>query len=161
MTHDYKRNGTTTLFAALNVATGKVIGSCMRQHRHQEWIRFLKQIDSETPRELDLHLIVDNYATHKHPRVRQWLAKHPRFHVHFIPTSSSWLNLVERWFREITEKRLRRDSFRNLDELIEAITDFLDHNNDNPKPFVWTASADRILEKCRRARATLDNVYSE
>src|SRR5579871_4676803 len=115
MTHDYKRNGTTTLFAALNVATGKVIGSCMRQHRHQEWIRFLKQIDEETPSSLDLHLIVDNYATHKHPKVKRWLAKHPRFHVHFIPTSSSWLNLVERWFRDITEQRIRRDAFQNVD----------------------------------------------
>ena len=129
MTHDYKRNGTTTLFAAMNVADGKVIGSCMKQHRHQEWIRFLKQIDAETQPELDLHLIVDNYATHKHPKVKQWLAKHPRFHVHFIPTSSSWLNLVERWFREITEKRIRNDSFRSVDELIEAITEFIAHNS--------------------------------
>ncbi len=161
MTHDYKRNGTTTLFAAMNVADGKVIGSCMHQHRHQEWIRFLKQIDAETLPELDLHLIVDNYATHKHPKVKQWLAKHPRFHMHFIPTSSSWLNLVERWFREITEKRIRNDSFRSVDELIEAITEFMAHNNEHPRPFVWTASAERILEKCRRARATLDKTPSD
>lgn len=161
MTHDYKRNGTTTLFAALNVADGKVIGSCMGQHRHQEWIRFLKQIDTETPRDLDLHVILDNYATHKHPKVKAWLAKHPRFQMHFIPTSSSWLNLVERWFREISEKRIRRDSFNSVDELIETIMDFLDHNNDNPRPFVWTAPAERILEKYRRARAVLDKTPSD
>jgi transposase len=160
MTHDYKRNGTTTLFAALNVATGKVIGTCMDQHRHQEWIRFLKQIDAETSPDMDLHVILDNYATHKHPRVKSWLAKHPRFHMHFIPTSSSWLNLVERWFREISEKRIRRDSFNNVDELIETILDFVDHNNENPRPFVWTAPAERILEKYRRARAVLDKTPS-
>ena len=114
MTHDYKRNGTTTLFAAMNVAEGKVIGTCLPQHRHQEWIKFLKLIDAETPPELDLHLIVDNYATHKHPKVKAWLKRHPRFHVHFIPTSSSWLNLVERWFREITDKRIRRGIFQNV-----------------------------------------------
>ena len=161
MTHDYKRNGTTTLFAALNVATGKVIGTCMAQHRHQEWIRFLKQIDEETPPDLTLHVILDNYATHKHPRVKAWLAKHPRFHMHFIPTSSSWLNLVERWFRDISEKRIRRDSFNNVDELIETILDYLDHNNENPRPFVWTAPAERILEKYRRARAVLEKTPSD
>jgi transposase len=160
MTHDYKRNGTTTLFAALNVADGKVIGSCKSQHRHQEWIQFLKQIDAETPRDLDLHVILDNYATHKHPKVKAWLAKHPRFHMHFIPTSSSWLNLVERWFREISEKRIRRESFTNVAELVETIQDFLEHNNENPRPFVWTASAERILEKYRRARALLDKTPS-
>lgn len=161
MTHDYKRNGTTTLFAALNVADGKVIGSCKSQHRHQEWIQFLKQIDSETPRDLDLHVILDNYATHKHPKVKAWLAKHPRFHMHFIPTSSSWLNLVERWFREISEKRLRRESFDSVAELVETIHDFLELNNENPRPFVWTAPAERILEKYRRARAVLDKTPSD
>ncbi len=115
MTHDYKRNGTTTLFAAVNVAEGRVIGECMPRHRHQEWIKFLKLIDAETPAELDLHLIVDNYATHKHPKVQAWLRRHPRFHMHFIPTSSSWLNLVERWFREITDKRIRRGVFQSVE----------------------------------------------
>jgi len=161
MTHDYKRNGTTTLFAALNVFDGKVIGACMDRHRHQEWIRFLKQIDAETPTGLNLHLIVDNYATHKHPKVKRWLAKHPRFHVHFIPTSSSWLNLVERWFRDITEQRIRRDAFQNVDQLIEAIFDYIEHHNDHRKPFVWTATAEDILAKVRRARQALNNVQSE
>jgi len=161
MTHDYKRNGTTTLFAALNVFEGTVIGTCMDQHRHQEWIRFLKQIDAETPPLLDLHLIVDNYATHKHPKVKRWLAKHPRFHVHFIPTSSSWLNLVERWFRDITEQRIRRAAFQNVDQLIEAIFDYIEHHNDHRKPFVWTATAEDILAKVRRARKTLNTVQSE
>jgi transposase len=123
MTHDYKRNGTTTLFAALNVAEGIVIGQCMRRHRHQEWIKFLETIDGSTIPDVDLHLIVDNYATHKHPKVQRWLARHPRFHMHFIPTSSSWLNLVERWCRDLTEQRLRRGTFRNVPELIAAIHD--------------------------------------
>ena len=118
MTHDYRRNGTTTLFAALSMLDGKVIGDCMPRHRHQEFIRFLRKIDGETPPELDLHLIVDNYATHKHPRVKSWLHRHPRFHLHFIPTSSSWLNLVERWFRDMTDKRIRRGSFSNVPALI-------------------------------------------
>ena len=161
MTHDYKRNGTTTLFAALNVFEGTVIGTCMDQHRHQEWIRFLKQINEETLPGLDLHLIVDNYATHKHPKVKRWLAKHPRFHVHFIPTSSSWLNLVERWFRDITEERIRRDAFQNVDQLIEAICNYIDHHNAHRKPFVWTATAEDILAKVRRARQVLNNVKSE
>jgi transposase len=125
MTHDYKRNGTTTLFAALVTLDGRVIGDCMPRHRHQEFIRFLKTIDFETPPELDLHLIVDNYGTHKHTRVQAWMSRHPRFHLHFIPTSSSWLNLVERWFREITDKRLRRGSFQNVPELIAAIDEYL------------------------------------
>ena len=120
MTHDYKRNGTTTLFAAIEMAEGKLIGTCMSKHRHQEWIKFLKLIDAETPAELDLHLIVDNYATHKHPKVKAWLKRHPRFHIHFIPTSSSWLNLVERWFREITDKRIRRGTFRSVEQLIRG-----------------------------------------
>jgi len=136
MTHDYKRNGTTTLFAALSMLDGKVIGDCMPRHRHQEFIRFLKKIDGETPAGLDLHLIVDNYGTHKHPRVKSWLKRHSRFHMHFIPTSSSWLNMVERWFREITEKRIRRGTFENVAILIKAIKDYLDNHNQNPHIFV-------------------------
>ena len=158
MTHDYKRNGTTTLFAALSMLDGKVIGDCMPRHRHQEFIRFLKKIEAETPPEVDLHLIVDNYGTHKHPRVKSWLRRHPRFHLHFIPTSSSWLNLVERWFREITDKRLRRGSFRSVPELITAIKNYLDGHNQNPRVFVWTASVERIMAKvakCKEALGTL------
>ena len=161
MTHDYKRNGTTTLFAALNVAEGKLIGACMPRHRHQEWIKFLKQIDEQTPPELDLHLIADNYATHKHPRVLAWLKRHPRFHMHFTPTSSSWLNLVERWFREITDKRIRRGVFHNVEQLISAITEYIENHNQQPKAFVWTASVERILAKVRRAREVLDKAQSE
>ncbi len=157
-THDYKRNGTTTLFAALNMLDGKVIGDCMPRHRHQEFIRFLRRIDADTPSQLDLHLIVDNYGTHKHPRVKRWLQRHPRFHFHFIPTSSSWLNLVERWFREITDKRIRRGSFRNVRELIAAIKAYLDCHNQNPRIFVWTASVESIMAKiakCKEALGTL------
>ena len=155
MTADYKRNGTTTLFAAIDMAEGKLIGTCMAKHRHQEWIKFLRQIDEETPSDLDLHVIVDNYATHKHPRVKAWLKRHPRFHVHFIPTSSSWLNMIERWFREITQKRLRRGTFRNVSELIEAIESFIEAHNTSPRPFTWTAKADEILAKVERARKVL------
>ena len=158
MTHDYKRNGTTTLFAALSMLDGKVIGDCMPRHRHQEFIRFLKKIDAETPPGLDLHLIADNYGTHKHPRVKSWLRRHPRFHLHFIPTSSSWLNLVERWFRELTDKRIRRGSFGSVPELIAAIRDCLEHHNQNPRVFVWTASVERIMAKiakCKEALGTL------
>src|SRR6478736_7966875 len=136
MTHDYKRNGTTTLFAALDVVEGRLIGQCMPRHRHQEFIKFLKQIDVETPADLDLHLIVDNYATHKHPKVQSWLKRHRRFHLHFIPTSSSWLNLVERWFREITTKRIRRGVFKSVERLTEAIQAYIDDHNSNPRPFV-------------------------
>ena len=161
MTHDYKRNGTTTLFAALDMLEGRLIGQCMPRHRHQEFIKFLKQIDAETPPELDLHLIVDNYATHKHPKVKTWLKRHKRFHLHFIPTRSSWLNLVERWFREITDKRIRRGVFRSVEQLIEAIRAYIDEHNNNPKPFVWTAKAQDILDKVRRARAVLDKIASE
>jgi len=158
MTHDYKRNGTTTLFAAFSMLDGKVIGDCMSRHRHQEFIRFLTKIDVETPSELDLHIIVDNYATHKHPRVKSWLRRHPRFHLHFIPTSSSWLNMVERWFRDITDNRIRRGSFRNVPELIAAIKEYLDNHNQNPRIFTWTASVERILAKvakCKEALGTL------
>jgi transposase len=160
MTHDYKRNGTTTLFAAIDMAVGRLIGTCMQKHRHQEWIKFLRLIDTETPPELDLHLIVDNYATHKHPRVKSWLKRHPRFHVHFIPTSSSWLNLIERWFREITNKRIRRGTFRNVEQLTAAIEAFIQEHNDNPQAFTWTAKADDILAKVRRAREVLDKTPS-
>ena len=158
-THDYKRNGTTTLFAALSMLDGKVIGDCMARHRHQEFIRFLKKIDSDTPADLDLHLIVDNYGTHKHPRVQSWLRRHPRFHLHFIPTSSSWLNLVERWFRNITDKRLRRGSFENVPALIKAITDYLDNHNQNPKVFVWSAPVERILAKIAKCKEALDALH--
>jgi transposase len=160
MTHDYKRNGTTTLFAALDMLEGRLIGQCMPRHRHQEFIKFLKQIDTETPSDVDLHLIVDNYATHKHPKVKAWLNRHKRFHLHFIPTSSSWLNLVERWFREITDKRIRRGVFRSVEQLIAAIRGYIDEHNGDPKPFVWTAKAQDILEKVRRARAVLDKIAS-
>lgn len=160
MTHDYKRNGTTTLFAAIDMAQGKVIGTCQQKHRHQEWIKFLKLIDEQTDPSLDLHLIVDNYATHKHPKVKAWLKRHPRFHVHFIPTSSSWLNLVERWFREITNKRIRRGTFRNVEQLIAAIQEFIEQHNTSAKPYVWTAKADEILEKVARARDTLNKTPS-
>jgi len=158
-THDYKRNGTTTLFAALSMLDGKVIGDCMQRHRHQEFIRFLKRIDNRTPAELDLHLIIDNYGTHKHPRVQAWLRRHPRFHLHFIPTSSSWLNLVERWFREITDKRLRRGTFENVPALIKAITDYLECHNQNPKVFVWSASVERIMVKIAKCKEVLDALH--
>ena len=160
MTHDYKRNGTTTLFAALELAEGKLIGMCMRRHRHQEWLKFLKLIDSQTPPEVDLHLIADNYFTHKTPQVQRWLKRHPRFHMHFIPTSSSWLNLVERWFREITDKRIRRGVFRSVGELIEAIMAYVEQHNENPKTFIWTAKIEHILAKIARARTVLNNVQS-
>jgi transposase len=160
MTHDYKRNGTTTLFAALNVAEGKLIGTCMKQHRHQEWIKFLKQIDQQTPAGLDLHLIADNYCTHKHPKVKNWLKRHPRFHMHFIPTSSSWLNLVERWFREITDKRIRRGAFQSVPELTDAIMAYIGAHNQNPQSYEWTAKAEDIIEKVRRAREVLDKSAS-
>ena len=156
MTHDYKRHGTTTLFAALNLADGTIIARCESRHRHQEWLRFLKTVDREIPRGLDLHLIVDNYATHKHPRVRSWLARHPRVHVHFIPTSSSWLNVVESFFSQLTNQRLRRGAFTSVAELVDAIGAYIDQNNADPKPFVWTATAASILEKVGRARIALD-----
>ena len=159
MTHDYKRNGTTTLFAALSMLDGKVIGDCMPRHRHQEFIRFLNKIDSETPAGLDLHLVVDNYGTHKHPRVKSWLRRHPRFHLHFIPTSSSWLNLVERWFREITDKRIRRGVFRSVPELIAAIKEYLHHHNQKPKVFVWSAPVERILEKIAKCKEALETLH--
>ena len=159
MTHDYKRNGTTTLFAALNVLEGKVSGECMARHRHQEFLKFLRRLDRELPAHLDLHLIVDNYGTHKKPEVKAWLAKHPRFHFHFIPTSSSWLNLVERWFRELTEKRIRRGNFYSVEELIAAIEEYMQNNYRQPKPFVWTANVEKILEKISRCKVILETVH--
>jgi transposase len=159
MTHDYKRHGTTTLFAALSTLDGQVIGDCMPQHRHQEFIRFLKRIDQQTPREFELHLIVDNYATHKHPRVQHWLRRNPRFHLHFTPTSSSWLNLVERWFRNLTQQRLRRGSFHHVKELIHAINDYIKNHNQNPQVFVWSASVERILTKVAKCKEALDALH--
>lgn len=155
MTHDYKRNGTTTLFAAIDTLEGNVLSSCMPRHRHQEFIRFLNQIDRETPSDLAIHLILDNYATHKHDKVQRWLKKHPRFRFHFIPTSSSWLNVVERFFRDLTTDRIRRDSFTCVPDLIAAIHDYIDAHNEDPKPFIWTAEASKILEKVGRARNAL------
>jgi transposase len=155
VTHDYKRHGTTTLFAALNTLDGSVISLCQPRHRHSEWLKFLRLIDRQTPKHLGLHLIVDNYATHNHPDVRKWLAKHPRFVMHFTPTSASWLNMVERFFRDITDKRIRRDSFHSVAELELAIDLYVAHHNINPKPFIWTARASDILAKVTRARAAL------
>lgn len=156
MTHDYKRNGTTTLFAAIEMAEGRVISTCMEKHRHQEWIKFLKLIDQATPPDLDLHLIVDNYATHKHAKVKAWLKRHPRFHMHFTPTSSSWLNVVEGFFAKLTQQRLRRGVFKSVEELKGAITDYIDAYNQDPKPFVWSATAESIIEKVGRARLVLN-----
>lgn len=153
MTHDYVRHGTTTLFAALNVLEGTVIGGCFERHRHEEFLKFLRQINRQTPPRLALHLIVDNYGTHTHASVQQWLAKHRRFHLHFTPTSSSWLNLVERWFAEITRKQIRRGVFHSVAELIAVIEQYIKHNNRNPKPFIWTKRVDEILEKVRHCKA--------
>jgi hypothetical protein len=158
MTHDYKRHGTTTLFAALNILDGRVIGECMTKHRHQEFLLFLRRLDREFPKGMPLHLIVDNYGTHKQPRVKAWLDKHPRFHMHFTPTSSSWLNLVERWFRDLTEKRVRRGSFESAAELIAAIEDYMAASNADPKPFVWHKSAHAILDKLARCKAIYETL---
>lgn len=161
MTHDYKRNGTATLFAALNTLDGTVIGMCQQRHRHQEWLKFLKVVDQVTSPDKELYLIADNYATHKHPRVQKWLQRHPRFHIQFTPTSASWLNMVERFFRDLTQNRLRRGVFRDLEELITAVETYIDRHNENPKPSVWSASATDILEKVKRAQATLLKGRSE
>jgi len=158
MTHDYKRNGTTTLFAALNVLTGMVIGQCLPKHRNGEFLKFLRTVDRQTPKGLQIHMILDNYGTHTHDNVKAWLAKHPRFHLHFIPTSSSWLNMVERWFRDLTDKAIRRGVFRSVPDLITAIEAYLEANNNDPKPFVWTATADEILDKVRRGRVALESI---
>ena len=157
-THDYKRNGTTTLFAALQLVEGRVIGQCYPRHRHQEFLRFLRRLDDEFPSGRDLHLILDNYGTHGHPRVQRWLKRHPRFTLHFIPTSSSWLNLIERWFAELDQKAVRRGAFRSVRELQHRITEFLAAWNAKPTPFVWTASVERILEKIARARQRLEQI---
>ena len=155
MTHDYKRNGTTTLYAALSMLDGKVIGQCLPRHRSREFMRFLNLIDHQTPAELELHLIVDNSSTHKSPPVKRWIKRHPRFHLHFTPTSSSWLNMVERWFGEITQKRIRRGTFRSVNDLLTAINEYLDEYNRSPKRFVWTKNADMILAKIKRCKAAL------
>ncbi len=156
MTHDYKRNGTTTLFAALNTANGEVYHVCQQRHRYQEWLKFLRLIDEAVAPEMQIHIICDNYATHKHERVQRWMVRHKRFHVHFTPTSASWLNMVERFFRDLTENRIRRGVFLDLEQLIMAIGDYIDRHNENPKPFIWTATASDILEKVKRARIALN-----
>jgi transposase len=157
MTHDYKRNGTTTLFAALNVLDGQIIGQCQQRHTHAEWLKFLKKIDRETPKDKTLHLIADNYATHKHPTVQAWLDKHPRFNMHFTPTSASWLNMVERFFRDITVNRLRRGVFTSVSDLVTAIDEYVAHHNTKPKSFIWTKSAADILQKVIRANNRLSS----
>ena len=161
MTHDYKRNGTTSLFAGLNIADGQVIGTCLKKHRHQEWIRFLNLINRSTPPGKQIHLICDNYATHKHAAVKAWAKRHPRFQFHFTPASASWLNMVERFFRDLTERGLRRGVFKDVPQLIAAIEANLAAHNSNPKPFVWTASARDILEKVKRGRKKLVNMRSD
>ena len=161
MTHDYKRNGTTTLFAALDVLSGAVIGQCLPRHTNNEFVHFLRKVDKEVPKGLAVHVILDNYGTHGHDNVDAWLAKHPRFHFHFTPTSSSWLNLVERWFRELTDKAVRRGVFRSVPELIAAIEAYIAAHNKDPKPFVWTATAEEILEKVRRGRVVLDSIKQQ
>ena len=159
MTHDYKRHGTTTLFAALDVLEGRVIGQCMARHRHQEFIRFLNKINRETAAARELHLIVDNYATHKHPKVRAWLERHPRFHFHFTPTSASWLNAVEGFFAKLTRQRLKRGVFKGIVDLQAAINRYLAETNNNPKPFTWTADPDAIIEKVRRGKRALESIH--
>jgi transposase len=158
MTHDYKRNGTPTLFAALNILDGKVIGECHARHRHQEWLKFLRRLDREFPSGLKLHLVMDNYGTHKEPHVQAWLKKHPRFVCHFVPTRSSWLNLVERWFRELSDKAIRRGSFVSVPDLKQTIDEFMQAWNQNPKPFIWTATVEDIVEKIGRARAKMEQI---
>jgi transposase len=160
MTHDYKRNGTTTLFAALNTLTGEVLGFCKKQHRHQEWLSFLRKIEKSTPKDKEIHIICDNYATHKHPKVKSWLKRHKRFHVHFTPTSASWLNMVERFFRELTEKQLRRGVFTSVNELETSVMDFIENHNEAPAPYIWTKSASDILEKVKRGREKLDKLQT-
>lgn len=160
MTHDYKRNGTTSLFAALEVATGKVVGKCMNKHRHEEWLTFLRLIEKNSPTDKEIHIICDNYATHKHAKVKTWLAKRPRFHIHFTPTSASWLNMVERFFRDITDKCVRRGVFHSVAELERAIYEYIETHNEDPAPFIWTAEASDILEKVKRGRAKLNNLQS-
>jgi transposase len=159
MTHDYKRHGTTSLYAALNILDGEVVGQCTQRHRHQEFLRFLRRLDREFPKSLDLHLVLDNSSTHSHVNVRTWLDAHPRFRLHFVPTSSSWLNLVEGLFADLTKRRLKRGSFASVDDLIGAIIGYLDHRNLDPKPFVWTASVERILAKLRDCKAVIETIH--
>ncbi|EUA12929.1 integrase core domain protein [Mycobacterium kansasii 732] len=161
MTHDYKRNGTTTLFAALDVLTGTVIGQCLPHHRHTEFLKFLNTIDHEVPQGLQVPLILDNYSTHKHAEVDRWPNRHKRFHLHFTPTSSSWLNQVERWFRDLTDKNLRRGVFASVPDLIASIEEYLNAHNADPTPYVWTATAESILAKVQRARTKLEQVVSQ
>jgi transposase/transcriptional regulator with XRE-family HTH domain len=158
LTHDYKRNGTTTLFAALELLQGKVVGECYQRHRHQEFLKFLRRLDEEFPEPVPLHLVMDNYGTHKKQEGRTWLKKHPRFVLHFVPTSSSWLNLVERWFGELSRRCIRRGAFLSVEDLKKAIREFLDAWNENPKPFVWTATVESIMEKLSRCRQTLEKI---
>ena len=158
MTHDYKRNGTTTLFAAIELLQGKVVGQCYQRHRHQEFLKFLRLLDKEFPGKIPLHLVMDNYGTHNHANVKTWLKRHPRFVIHKVPTSSSWLNLIERWFRELTTKRIRRDAFASVPELVAAIEEFLEAWNEDPQPFVWRASVDSILDKLSGCRQTLERI---
>jgi transposase len=160
MTHDYKRNGTTTLFAALNTLTGEVLGTCAQRHRHQEWLAFLREINKTTPKDKEIHIICDNYATHKHPKVKSWLKYHKRFHVHFTPTSASWLNMVERFFRELSEKQLKRGVFRSVKELEQSVMSFIDTHNAAPAPYIWTKSASDILEKVKRGREKLNKLQT-
>ena len=161
MTHDYLRHGTTTLFAAMNILDGTIISRCEQRHRHIEWLTFMRQINRETPKDKSIHLVCDNYATHKHPNVKEWLAKHPRIHVHFTPTSASWLNMVERFFRDITTERLRNGVFRSVPELTAAIKEYIAVHNKNPKPFIWTAKAKDILAKVMRANSRLSSKQNE
>ena len=156
MTHDYVRHGTTSLFAAMDVSNGTVISRCQRRHRHQEWVKFLNVIKASVPRDKEVHLICDNYATHKHEKVKAWAKRNPRFHFHFTPTSASWLNMVERFFRDLSERALKRGSFYDVNDLVGAITEYVNHHNENPKPFIWTAKASDILAKVKRARAALN-----
>lgn len=158
MTHDYSRHGTTTLFAALNTLDGRIIGTCLQRHRHQEWLKFLRLLDRQTPPDKTLHLIVDNYATHKHPKVKAWLKRHPRFRPHFTPTGASWLNMVERFFRDLTQNQLRRGAFHSLKDLLRTIQTYIENHNDQPKPIIWTAKATDILEKVKRAHQTYDKL---
>jgi transposase len=160
MTHDYKRHGTTTLFAALNTLNGRVVGTCMSRHTHREWLKFLKLLDEKTPAHKPLHVIADNYGTHKHPAVIRWLKRHPRFHLHFTPTGASWLNMIERFFRDLSSQRIRRGSFASVHELTAAIESYIAQHNHKPKPFIWTAKASDILEKVKRARAALNKLRS-
>jgi transposase len=159
MTHDYKRHGTTCLFAALNMLDGTIIGTCYPRHRHEEFLKFLQTIDRSTPRRRDLHLILDNYGTHTHPIIKEWLSKHPRFHLHFTPTSSSWLNMIERWFGELTRKRIRRGTFASVADLIKAIKEYIRLHNREPKPFVWVKKVDQILAKISHCKPVIETLH--